>query len=174
MKKLAACLLVVGLMFTACTGSFKMTRAVYDFHRSQTKVMDEVLFLVFALTPVYWVAGIGDAIVLNTIEFWTGKNPMASTTGTTNTVVKSGHDKAILSYDSLSGNVTVTSAKEPGKAIVISRTDAGVTACDENGKVLFTSEKNGDGSVTVYNAEHEAVRTFSSLTVEQERQGLLD
>ncbi len=174
MKKLAACLLVVGLMFTACTGSFKMTRAVYDFHRSQTKIMDEVIFLGCVILPVYGLATLADGIILNSIEFWTGKNPMASNASTQNTIVQNGQAKAQLSYDALDGSVTVTNCDQPGKAIVISRTAAGVTASDASGKLLYTSEQNADGSVTVYNANHEAVRTFSSLTVEQERQALLD
>ena len=173
MKKLVVCFLVFGMMFTGCTGSFKMTRAVYHFHRSQTKVMDEVIFLGCVILPVYGLATLADGIILNSIEFWTGHNPMASTTDPANTIVQNGQDKALLDYDQASGSIKVSNLGQPGKPIVISRTATGVSACDASGKLLYYSQENPDGSVTVYNAQHQPYRTFSQATVSKERQEVL-
>ncbi len=77
MKRAVTGLLVASLLLGGCTGSFQMTRKVYNFHRSQTdKWQDELLFLAVAILPAYTLATLGDALVFNSIEFWTGKNPV--------------------------------------------------------------------------------------------------
>jgi hypothetical protein len=39
--------------------------------------VNEVVFLAFHIVPVYEVAYVADALVLNSIEFWSGANPVA-------------------------------------------------------------------------------------------------
>ena len=47
MKKTIAVVLIAALFTTGCTGSFNLTRKVYNFHRSQPdKWSDELCFLV--------------------------------------------------------------------------------------------------------------------------------
>src|ERR1700733_5910107 len=68
MKKTIAVVLIVALFTTGCTGSFNLTRKVYNFHRSQTdKWSDELCFLLVVLIPVYSIATFADAIVFNSI-----------------------------------------------------------------------------------------------------------
>ena len=172
MKKISACLLVVCLIFTGCTGSFKMTRSLYRFHRSQTQVVDELIFLGCVILPVYGLTTLVDAVVLNSIEFWTGHNPMASNTPAEKEIITNGKEKAVLSYNA-NGSVTVTPAATPDKAITLSRNADGVSARDASGKLLYYSQENPDGSVTVYNAQHQPYRTFSEATVAKERQEVL-
>lgn len=67
------------LLFSSCIGSFRLTRNVYEWNQSVgDKFVNELVFLVFSIVPVYEVAVFIDAVVLNSIEFWSGKNPMAS------------------------------------------------------------------------------------------------
>src|SRR4051812_37347309 len=63
---------------SACFGGFHVTRKVYDFNKkvSPNKFVQEVVFLAFNIVPVYYVAGAADVLVVNTIEFWTGTNPV--------------------------------------------------------------------------------------------------
>ena len=63
---------------SGCFGSFNVTRKVYGFNKSVSpnKFVQEVVFLAFAIVPVYGVAGFVDVVVANTVEFWTGKNPV--------------------------------------------------------------------------------------------------
>jgi len=86
MRKLGlfAILFAVGMSATlsGCYGNFSLVRKAYAFNKnvSRNKFVQEGVFLVMSVIPVYGVAAAADAIVLNTIEFWTGKNPVASNT----------------------------------------------------------------------------------------------
>jgi Domain of unknown function (DUF3332) len=63
---------------SACFGSFNVTRKVYGANKnvSTNKFVREVVFLAFNIVPVYAVAGFVDAVVVNSVEFWSGKNPV--------------------------------------------------------------------------------------------------
>jgi hypothetical protein len=82
----AATLIVVfaALGTSACFGSFNLTRKLYGFNKgvSNEKFVRELVFLGLNIVPVYGAAGFIDAVVVNTVEFWSGKNPieMASRT----------------------------------------------------------------------------------------------
>lgn len=68
---------------SGCFGSFNLTRKVYGFNKtvSDEKFVRELVFLGLNVVPIYGIAAFVDAVVANTVEFWTGKNPidMAST-----------------------------------------------------------------------------------------------
>jgi hypothetical protein len=66
---------------SACFGSFNLTRKLYGFNKdvSPNKFVREVVFLAFNVVPVYGAAGFVDAVITNSIEFWTGKNPVQMT-----------------------------------------------------------------------------------------------
>lgn len=73
-------LFTVGL--SGCFGNFAATRKVYDFNKNfGDKWMNEVLFLVLNFIPVYNFAAAADVIIFNTVEFWTGTNPIAMAPG---------------------------------------------------------------------------------------------
>ena len=42
------------------------------------KFVNELVFIALHIVPVYEIAYLADLVVLNTIEFWSGSNPMAS------------------------------------------------------------------------------------------------
>jgi len=63
-----------------CIGSFGLTGKVYDFNKSfSNKWVKEVIFILLIFP--YGVTLFIDAIVLNSIEFWTGSNPVAMQPG---------------------------------------------------------------------------------------------
>jgi len=69
----------VGLLgSSACFGSFNLTRKVWTFNKnvSPDKFVQELVFLAFAAIPVYSIAAGLDALIINSIEFWTGENPV--------------------------------------------------------------------------------------------------
>lgn len=73
-------LLAIGL--SGCFGNFAATRKVYDFNKSfGDKWMNQIMFWVLAAVPVYEFAGIADVLLFNTVEFWTGNNPIAMADG---------------------------------------------------------------------------------------------
>ena len=124
-----------------CTGSFNITRKIYDIHRSQeNKWVDELIFLAVAIIPVYGFGMMFDAVIFNSIEFWTGKNP-----------------------------ITLSKGDSPNEDFIVERTAMGVVAKDKSGVVVYTSIKDPSGSVSVYDSEYKLVKYFSSEEVQLTR-----
>ncbi len=144
MKKTIVCLMVIGFFVSGCTGSFNVTRNIYKIHRSQeNKWVDEVIFLAFAIIPVYGLGMLGDAVIFNTVEFWTGENP-----------------------------ITVSINDSPDQDVIIERSARGVIAKDKFGAVLYTSIKDTEGGVSVYDGNKMPVQYFSPEKVKSERSRL--
>lgn len=73
--KLTALLLAATIMLSSCIGSFRLTNKIKDWNSSvSNKWVNEVIFLAFHIVPVYEIAMFVDALVLNSIEFWSGKS----------------------------------------------------------------------------------------------------
>lgn len=71
------------LTTTACYGPFNLTRTVHKWNGTikgsgtvSAKWMKEIIFLALVIIPVYQVSTLADALVFNSIEFWTGDNPI--------------------------------------------------------------------------------------------------
>jgi hypothetical protein len=168
MKKLTAALLVSALVCTGCIGSFKLTRELYHFNRSQSdKYIQELIFLPLAVFQIYTLAALGDAIVFNTIEFWAGKNPVTDNSEPRNVIVQKGQYSASMRYDPAGGTVEVTPSGGGGAVLVLSHTDEGVVARDRSGRVLFTSTRDASGGITVADANHKVIRYFTPDAVEK-------
>ena len=62
-----------------CYGSFNLTRSVHDWNgQVGSDWGNEGVFLLLVIIPVYGITLIADAIVFNSIEFWSGENPISS------------------------------------------------------------------------------------------------
>ena len=70
-------LVALGLLVSGCYGPFNLTRRLYQWN-SQVgdKWEKELVFLLLVALPVYELTALGDAIVFNSMEFWTGRNPV--------------------------------------------------------------------------------------------------
>jgi len=67
------------VMFTSCIGSFGLSNKVLSWNQSLgNKFVNEIVFLAFWIIPVYEITMFADVIVLNSIEFWTGSNPVSA------------------------------------------------------------------------------------------------
>ena len=76
---LVAVVLSGSLLFSSCVGSFSLFNRLSSWNQSVgNKFVNELVFLAFNIVPVYGVAYLADALVINSIEFWSGSNPMAS------------------------------------------------------------------------------------------------
>jgi hypothetical protein len=66
-----------------CFGRFSLTRKVYDFNREihKDKWIRWFAFLVMVIIPVYEIATLIDALIANSLEFWTGRNPISADSG---------------------------------------------------------------------------------------------
>lgn len=164
MKKTIAVVVIIAFFTTGCTGSFNLTRKVYNFHRSQAdKWSDELCFLLVALLPIYGLATFADAIIFNSIEFWTGKNPVdMSYVPPSSRIVQNGKDKYRLSFNANTNQVSLTSLAQGGgnHGIIFERTDTTITAKNEQGKVLYSSVQDQDGGVSIYDGNGKLVKNY--------------
>lgn len=75
------CTLIGSMTLTSCIGSFNLTNKLLSWNRSiGSKFVNELVFFAFWVLPVYEVSALADVLVLNSIEFWSGSNPVASKT----------------------------------------------------------------------------------------------
>jgi len=76
---IASILLLETLTTPSCIGSFSLTNRMLNWNRNiDNKFINELVFFAFWVLPVYEVCGLADILVLNSIEFWSGTNPIAS------------------------------------------------------------------------------------------------
>lgn len=69
--------LTASLTLSSCLGSFALTNKVLDWNRQVgNKFVNEVVFFALLIVPVYELSVIADALVINSIEFWSGENPV--------------------------------------------------------------------------------------------------
>ena len=90
-----------------CYGSFAFTKKVYDFNGSVSgnKFVNNLVFWLLSIIQVYEFAVAADVLVLNTIEFWTGSNPMAMADGVERiqyVTIDGSEFKLLMSNDTLS------------------------------------------------------------------------
>ncbi|MDE6010029.1 MAG: DUF3332 domain-containing protein, partial [Muribaculaceae bacterium] len=73
--------LLCSMTLSSCIGSFRLTNSVLKWNNQVgSKFLNEVVFFAFWVLPVYEVTSIADLLVLNSIEFWSGRNPMTAST----------------------------------------------------------------------------------------------
>lgn len=70
-------LLASTLSLNSCIGSFSLTNSVLKWNKQVgPKFINELVFFAFWILPIYEVTSLADLLVLNSIEFWSGNNPM--------------------------------------------------------------------------------------------------
>lgn len=81
-KKYLSVALVMALagsmLCTSCIGSFALTNKLLGWNKQiGNKFVNELVFFAFWIIPVYEVSALADILVINSIEFWSGNNPVA-------------------------------------------------------------------------------------------------
>lgn len=81
-KKYLSVALVIALagsiFCTSCIGSFALTNKLLGWNKQiGNKFVNELVFFAFWIIPVYEVSALADVLVINSIEFWSGNNPVA-------------------------------------------------------------------------------------------------
>ena len=83
-------LLMAGTMaVSSCIGSFGLFNKVLDWNKQATgnKFLNWLIFIV--ISPAYVLCGVADMLVINSIEFWSGTNPLAENIGKTENIMGS-------------------------------------------------------------------------------------
>lgn len=128
-----------------CIGGFRLTGTVYDFNRevSDSVVIQELVFVAFLIVPVYPVSVAADVIVLNTIELFTGENPVhesrvASLPGGGSVAVTEEVDGVLLAVD---GQRTRRLLRRGHRLALV-----------EDGRTVGAVEREPDGSLLLTDA----------------------
>lgn len=135
------------MLTVGCYGRFPLTKAVYRFNGDITdnKWIHSILLWIFIILPVYSIAMLGDAIILNLIEFWTGENLEIS-----KHTRKDGAE--VVLAPSADGNEAVLTVTKDGELLSMQRfvrqADGSVHVLDAEGRlageVLPTAEGGFD------------------------------
>ena len=143
---LLASLIMLASIGTGCIGRFALSGKVRAFNLEATEDRwgREILFVCLYVIPVYPFAGTIDIIIVNSIEFWTGTNPIdngpsvtpvalnewTTDEGTQITMIHRGDDSIDVSLISIDGEERFLNLK---------RSENGVVASDASGEVLADS-----------------------------------
>lgn len=126
-----------GVLLSGCIGSFSLTNKVLGWNKSasEERWINEGIFLAFLIIPVYSLSLLGDALIFNSIEWWTDDNPVAA--GTTREV--KGQDGSVARLTMRADgaiDVAVTAAGGQRSEFMLVRDGAEVSARDRDGQRL--------------------------------------
>lgn len=112
MKKVFLSVAIVALLcssLSSCMGKFALTRNLYSWNdQISNKFVNELVFVAFWILPVYEVTTLADLLVLNSIEFWSGDNPLTASTKTIDT----DHGRYLVKCDGKGYDIKLESTGE--------------------------------------------------------------
>ena len=157
MKKIyfrsVVCLLAGSLMFSSCIGSFSLFNQYAEWQRemSDNKYINAIVG--FFLMPIVGsFCLMADSLVLNTIEFGTGDNPVASNVGKTQKVM--GEDGRLYAVKTLRNGYKITSPTGEVTRLIYNKADDSWSV-SQNGvtKEIFRFNEDGKSIRMVVNGE---------------------
>lgn len=100
----------IGVTASSCIGSFALTNKLLSWNRQiDSKFVNELVFVAFWILPVYEVSALADVLVINSIEFWSGNNPV---TASTKTVTGTDGRKYLVESDANGYTITTEATGE--------------------------------------------------------------
>ncbi len=180
-RKAVAIAVMVSLMSvtSACYGPFNLTRNVYHWNSGikgsgevNEKWMKEIVFFGMIIIPVYMFSALLDAFIFNSIQFWTGENPVKVSEDQDGRIqeVQIGETTITVSWtaDRRSADVTYW---QQGRLITTARVledDQGFRLVDREDRVRYTAERGYDGGVNF--VDHDC-RLIDRLSLQQLQAG---
>lgn len=157
---------------TACYGPFNLTRSVYHWNSNikgsgevNEKWMKEFVFFGMIIIPVYMFSALLDAFVFNSIQFWSGDNPVKATDAGGNgatRVVRLGGTTVTMAESDRGTAVTYERNGIVERRAIIETSATGYRLIDETGALLAEAEKGQDGSVTLLDHDCQVVGRWTS------------
>ena len=177
-ERLTAGILALGLFASGCYGPFNLTRRLYQWNGQvgTTKWEREFIFILLAGAPVYGLTVVGDAVVFNSMEFWTGKNPVEppsmkrSALPQTKRIAR-GSNEALLTYTPTAEGAQLLIEQfhrgQPAGSLRIQRRDGMTVGLDAEGKVLLTAHSSLDGGIVIRDRDGQQLASYCSEQVER-------
>jgi len=157
---------------TACYGPFNLTRSVYHWNSNikggqevNEKWMKEFVFFGMVIIPVYMFSALLDAFIFNSIQFWSGDNPVKATDGGgdgATRVVRLGGVTVTMVESDRGTTVTYERNGIVERRATIETKATGYRLIDETGALLAEAEKGQDGSVTLLDRDCQVVKQWTS------------
>lgn len=142
---------VLALAVTGCYGPFNLTRKLHKWNGEiGEKWVNEAAFVGMVVFPVYFFATLGDAIVFNSVEFWTGKNPVTAKSTRT---IQDGDRTAVLTYSPEDRRLRVDQFEKgrPAGTVIVEPSAQGMAARSADG-VLLATARTRDGRLVAEDA----------------------
>jgi hypothetical protein len=157
---------------TACYGPFNLTRSVYHWNSNikgsgevNEKWMKEFVFFGMIIIPVYMFSSLLDAFIFNSIQFWTGGNPIkandAEGNGATR-VVRLGGITVTMAESDRGTTVTYEQNGIVERRAMIETSATGYRLINDTGALLAEAEMGQDGSVTLLDRDCQVIRQWTS------------
>lgn len=135
------------MLFSSCVGSFGLFNRISSWNQSVgNKFVNELVFLALNIVPVYGVAYLADALVINSIEFWSGTNPMANVGDVKNVKGENGN----YLVETLDNGYSITKEGEEASMELIYDKDANTWNVVANGESRELLKMNNDGTAQMY------------------------
>jgi hypothetical protein len=134
---------------TGCFGRFETVRKVYSFNQGvhPDKWVRWAVFVGMMIVPVYGSAALFDMIFANTVEFWSGKNPMAMVPGSTRTVAGPDGERARMTLRPDGAiDVLFEGRSGPESRLVLKREGKTLAAYDADGALVARVGDGPDGT----------------------------
>lgn len=130
-----ACILAGSLMFSSCVGSFSLTSKLLKWNRNiSNKFVNELVFFAFWILPVYQISGLADVLVLNSIEFWSGNNPVAKG----KKIIEGNDGKYLVECDGKGYTITSQNDGSEVRLDFASETKSWYITTETESRLLFT------------------------------------
>ncbi|MDY5826840.1 MAG: DUF3332 domain-containing protein [Candidatus Limisoma sp.] len=162
-----AIVLASSLLFTSCIGSFKMTNKVLAWNSQiSNKFVNELVFFGLWVLPVYEISALADMLVINSIEFWSGSNPIAQGQKT----IEDDNGRYLLAWDETGYTITNESTGEVTRLNFNIDKKSWSVATPEGDITFLTfiddshvSVPAGDGSYTIVELSEEGVLAYRDM-----------
>ena len=157
----AVAIMLVVILLAGCFGNFQLTRNLYTWN-SQVgdKFANTAVMWVLMIIPVYEVCGFIDFFILNTIEFWTGENPLSMSAAEIDIMQVESEGKLYeIKATQNRFDITQLNGEEAGStvAVIYDPTDSSWYLETENEKIQVASVQ--DGFLTLNYPDGKSIRT---------------
>lgn len=144
---LATLVLSGSLLFSSCVGSFGLFNRLSSWNKGVgNKFVNELVFLAFNIVPVYGIAYLADALVINSIEFWSGSNPMANV----GDVKKVKGENGNYMVKTLENGYSITKEGETASMELIYDKESNTWNVVADGKTTELIKMNNDGTADLF------------------------
>ena len=172
-RKGMVCLVLAGFIgiSTACYGPFNMTKNVYHWNSGikgsgevNDKWMKEFVFFGMIVVPVYMFSALLDAFIFNSIQFWSGDNPIKASDLADDGQTKVARvDDLTMRWTPTNEGATVSYERRgmiERRAMIVSNA-TGYRLVDESGMTLAEAEYAADGTLTVLDQDCQVVQRWT-------------